>query len=161
MSVRLEPFLSDRLFHLLGGEHLDENLSKIILLITVDEKGWPYVAILSYLETIAPDRRNIRIAPWNISTTSANMRRNGKATLVVVDQEMAYYIQGTARELVRDLEDFPGTAKVNVRIECILEDKALDYEGSARITTGIRFENPQMDSAYIERGKQVLALLRI
>ncbi len=159
MSVRLEPVLSARLFDLLDGHELDRNLNKVLVLVTVDEQGWPYAAMLSYLEVIAPDRTNLRLAPWNNSTTTGNLRRNGKASLLVVDDGLACYVQGTATELARDLEGFPGMAKVNLRIESVLEDKALDYEGSARITTGIRFENPQMDAAYIERGRQVLRAL--
>ena len=160
MSVRWGPKLPDDLFRLMNGEHLDEHLNKAVLLITVDEGGWPYAAILSYLEVIAPDRSTLRLAPWNNSTTTANLRRNGKATLLVVEEGMAYYIQGTATELRREMEGFPGMAKVHVQIESILQDNAWDYEGSARITTGIRFENPQMDAAYIERGRRVLAALR-
>ena len=160
MSKRLDPKLPDRLFDLLNGENLSPNLNKVIVLVTVDRKGWPYAAILSYLEVLAPDRTNIRLAPWSNSTTTANIRSNGKVTLLVVDENMAYYVQGTGTELARDMVGFPGMAKVNVQIESVLEDKALDYEGSARITTGIRFENPQMDAAYIERGQQVLAGLR-
>ena len=160
MSVRLEPKLPDDLFDRMNGEHLDEHLNKVVLLITVDEGGWPYAAILSYLEVIAPDRSTLRLAPWNSSTTTANLRRNGRVTLLVVEEGMAYYIQGTATELRREMEGFPGMAKVHVQIEAILQDNALDYEGSARITTGIRFENPQMDAAYIERGRRVLAALR-
>ncbi len=160
MSKRLPPVLPARLRRLLGGGNLSENLNKVLVLVTVDENGWPYAAMLSYLEVIAPDETNIRLGPWNNSSTTANLRRNGKATLLVVDEGLACYIQGTAAELSRDLDGFPGMAKVNLHIESILEDKALDYEGSARITTGIRFENPQMDAAYIERGKAVLAALR-
>ena len=144
MSKRLDPKLPDRLFDLLNGENLSPNLNKVIVLVTVDRKGWPYAAILSYLEVLAPDRTNIRLAPWSNSTTTANIRSNGKVTLLVVDENMAYYVQGTGTELARDMVGFPGMAKVNVQIESVLEDKALDYEGSARITTGIRFENPQM-----------------
>ena len=73
---------------------------------------------------------------------------------------MAYYIQATAEELSRDLDGFPGMAKINLRIESILEDQALDYEDSARVSSGIRFENPQMDAAYVERGRKVLQVLR-
>ena len=160
MSLRLPPSLPDRLFHLLHGEHLQENLNKVALLVTVDEKGWPYVAILSYLETIAPDRGNLRLAPWNNSTTTANLRRNGKVSLLVVEEGIAYYIQGTATELCREMERFPGMAKIHIQIESILQDNALDYEGSARITSGIRFENPKMDAAWVERGRRVLAALR-
>jgi hypothetical protein len=160
MSKRLPPVLTERLNGLLNGEHLDEQLNKVLLLVSVDEGGWPYVAMLSYLEVIAVDASNLRIAPWSNSTTTANLRRAGKATLVIVDEEMAYYVQTTARELGRELEGFSGMAKINLQIESILEDKALDYEGAARVTTGIRFENPDMDATYIARGRRVLEALR-
>ena len=160
MSKRMPPVLTERLKLLLNGERLEEQLEKALLLITLDESGWPYVAMLSYLEVIAADDSNLRIAPWNNSTTTANLRRAGKATVIVVDEEVAYYIQATAQELCRDLEGFPGMAKINLRIESILEDKALDYEGAARVTSGIRFENPDMDASYIERGRKILNTLR-
>jgi len=160
MSKRLPPVLTDRLNGLVNGERLDEQLRKVLLLVSLDEAGWPYVAMLSYLEVIAADRGNLRIAPWSNSTTTANLRRERKATLIVVDEEMAYYIQCSAQELERELNGFPGMAKINLRIESILEDKALDYEGAARVTTGIRFENPDMDAAYIARGRRVLDALR-
>ena len=160
MSVRLKPVLPDDLFGLMNGEHLDRHRNKVVLLVTVDEGGWPYAAMLSYLEVIAPDRSTLRLAPWNNSTTTANLRQNGKVSLLVVEEGIAYYIQGTATELCREMEGFPGMAKVHVEIESILQDNALDYEGSARITTGIRFENPKMDAAWIERGRRVLAALK-
>ena len=160
MSKRLEPILPDALFALLNGERLDQHLNKVLLLITLDSAGWPRAAMLSLLDVIAADRSNLRMAPWNDSTTTANLRRNGKVALLVVDESMAYYIQGTATELSRDLEGFPGMAKINLRIESILEDAALDYEGAARVSTGIRFDNPSMDAAYIERGRRVLAALK-
>ena len=160
MSRRLEPVLPDRLFRLLSGEQLDQQLGKAILLVTIDDNGWPYPAMLSFLEVIATDRENIRMAPWNNSTTTENLRRQGKAALLIVDEGLACYIQGSATELQRDLEGFPGMAKINLKIDSILEDNALAYEGSARITSGLLFENPQMDAAYIERGRKVLEALR-
>jgi hypothetical protein len=50
-------------------------------------------------------------------------------------------------------------AKMNIRIDAVLEDQALDYEGAARVSTGIRFENPDMDAAYIARAHRVLQAL--
>ena len=160
MSKRLPPHLPDRLWEMLNGEHLEDHLSKVLLLITLDERGWPYTAMLSFLEVVAPDRANIRIGPWNNSTTTANLRRNGKFALLFIDEGLAYYIQATAQELSAQVEGFEGIAKINARIESILEDKALDYEGSARVTTGVRFENPAMDAAYINRGRRLLEELR-
>jgi hypothetical protein len=160
MSVRLQAILPEDLFERMNGEHLDRRLDKVVLLITVDEGGWPYAAMLSYLEVVAPDRSTLRLAPWNNSTTTANLRRNGKVSLLVVEEGIAYYIQGTATELCREMAGFPGMAKINIQIESIFQDNALDYEGSARITSGIRFENPMMDAAWVERGRRVLAALR-
>jgi len=160
MSKRLPPALPDRLYDRMNGNLLSQQLNKVLLLITLDAAGFPYVAMLSFLEVIAVDRNNIRIAPAADSTSSANLRRDGKATLIVVEEEMAYYIQATANEISPALPGFPAMAKMNLHIESILEDKARDYEGAARVSTGIRFESPQMDAAYIERGRQVLAALR-
>jgi len=160
LSTRLEPLLPQRLVPMFDGSRLDEHLDKAFLLITLDERGYPYAAMLSLLEVIAVDRENIRLAPWNNSTTTANMRRNGKVTFIVVDTELAYYIQGTATELAHELAGFPGMAKINIRIDAVLQDKALNYEGAARVVTGIRFENPDMDAAYIERAQRVLEALK-
>jgi hypothetical protein len=41
-----------------------------------------------------------------------------------------------------------------------LQDNALAYEGAARITSGIRFENPDLDEARIDHGRRVLEELR-
>ncbi len=160
MSVRLKPELPDELFALMNGRQLDRHLNKVVLLTTIDEEGLPYGAILSYLEVIAPDRKSIRLAPWSNSTTTGNIRRNGKVALLVIEEGLAYYIQGIATELAPEMEGFPGMAKIHVRIESILQDNALAYEGAARITSGIRFENPDLDAGRIEQGRRVLAALR-
>jgi len=159
MSVRLGPELPDELFNLMNGGQLDRHLDRVVLLVTLDEGGWPYGAILSYLEVIARDRRTLRLAPWTNSTTTGNLRRDGKVALLVIEAGLAYYVQGTAAELEREMEGFPGMAKIEVRIESVLQDNALDYEGAARITSGIRFENPDLDAGRIEHGRRVLAAL--
>lgn len=159
MSKRLEPLLPEKLAPMFDGTLAETHREKVFLLITVDERGYPYVAMLSLLELVALDRANLRLAPWSNSTTTANMRRNGKVTLIAVDTELAIYIQGTASELAAELPGFPGMAKMNIRIDAVLEDKALDYEGAARVSTGIRFENPDMDAAYLERARAVLQAL--
>jgi hypothetical protein len=160
LSVRLKPELPDDLFALLSGEQLEQQLNKVILLITIDADGLPYGAMLSHLELIAPDRETVRFAPWNNSTTTANIRRNGKVALLVIEEGLAYYIQGTATELAREMAGFSGMAKIELRITAILKDNALDYEGAARITSGIRFENPDLGAARIEQGRRVLEALR-
>ena len=160
LSKRLEPLLPELLLPIFDGTMPEQHRNKVFLLITIDEQGYPYVAMMSLLELLALDRSNLRLAPWSNSTTTANMRRNGKVNLIVVDTELAYYIQGTASELAPELAGFPGMAKINIRIDAVLEDKALDYEGAARVSTGIRFENPDMNAEYLDRARGVLQALQ-
>ena len=77
MSKLVGVQLPDDLYQRLLGNDLEQNAEKVILLATVDEGGWPHLAMLSYLEVIAKDQRNLRLATYNSSRTTRNMRANG------------------------------------------------------------------------------------
>ncbi|MBI4213805.1 MAG: pyridoxamine 5'-phosphate oxidase family protein [Chloroflexi bacterium] len=159
MSTRVGSELPTPLLEFFDGAHFEDHRDTAFTLVTVDERGWPYVAMLSLLEAIAPDRRNIRLGLYNNSATSANLRRDGRTTLIVVDEGMVYYVQGTAEELSGDLPGFEGITKVNMRIESVYEDRARDEEGNARVTSGIRFRIDQMDADRIQRARNLRAAL--
>ena len=95
VGSELPPDLMARL----SGRDLQPVASKVIQIVTIDEGGWPHAALLSYFEVVAADRRRVRLASYANSTTSANMRRNGKATLIVIDARIVYYVKAHAVEL--------------------------------------------------------------
>ncbi len=120
MSRLVGGELPDDLYRRLSGQQLDAHAGTAILLCTVDSQGWPHAAMLSYLEVVAKDRGNIRLAAYNDSATTKNMRRNGKLTLLIFDERVAYYVKGTAEELKSKMECSASNAKLNLRVEAVL-----------------------------------------
>src|ERR1700674_2275875 len=124
----------------MAGNNLQAFAEKAILICTVDPQGCPHPAILSYFEVIAKDDRNIRLAVFKDSTTTANMRRNGKLTVLIIDERVAYYIKGTVEELDREMACAPQNSKLNLRVEQVLADEANEeFEPGAYVTSGITY----------------------
>lgn len=142
--------LTEDLYRRLCGESVAEHASKVILIHTVDEKGWAHPAVLSYFEVVAKDRRNIRLATYKTSKTTENMRRTGKVTLSVFDERVVYYIKGTASELARGMRSAPHNSKLNVVVEEVLVDQADPVlEPGAYIASGITCVNPNPPSTAV------------
>jgi hypothetical protein len=129
------------LYQRLAGNNLQSHAEKAIVICTVDVNGWPHPAMLSYFEVIAKDDRNIRLAVYGDTTTTNNMRRNGKLSMVIVDERVAYYIKGTVEELAGKMTCSPQNAKFNCRVEQVLADEANEeYEPGSYITCGILYK---------------------
>lgn len=142
--------LTEDLYRRLSGQFIGEHANKVVLIHTVDEKGWAHPAILSYFEVAAKDRRNIRVATYNTSRTTENIRRTGKVTLSIFDERVAYYIKGTASELAREMRAAPHNSKLNVVVEEVLVDQADPVlEPGAYIASGISVVNPNPPAAAI------------
>jgi hypothetical protein len=155
LGAKLVPDLQDRL----SGANLDRSAGKAILLLTVDAEGWPHPAMLSYCEVAAKDAQNVRLAVYSSSTTTANVRENGKLTAVIVDERVAYYIKGTGSVLAPAMTAARENAKLNLRVEHVLADHPDPrFERDAYISSGITYRNPDRASA-LDRAHRVLAEL--
>ena len=131
------------LYSRLRGNDLEEYADKVILISTVDGKGWPHPAMLSYFEVVALDRRNLRLATYKASGTTDNMRREGRATISIIDERLAYYIKGSVRVLKREMICTPHNAKLNMRVEQVLKDEANEeYEPGAYVSGGVTYRSP-------------------
>ena len=148
--------LSDDLYRRLAGNDLETCAEKVILICTVDANGWPHPAILSYFEVIAKDRRDIRLATYKNSNTTENMRRNGKLTVLVIDERVAYYIKGHAEELERAMNCSPHNSKLNLRVEQVLADDAdQQFEAGMYVAGGITYKSPNL-AAERQKAKEIL-----
>ncbi len=107
----------------------------VILLATSDKEGWPHIAMLSNWEVFAKDGTNIRVAAYDSSTTTANLLRNGRATLALIDRGMTYYVKGKATLLKRNAESDAYNSIFKIRVSEVLEDKLL----GTKITSGITY----------------------
>jgi hypothetical protein len=115
---------------------------RAIVISTVDDNGWPHPALLSYREVSAPDPTTLQVVTFDGTHTTANMRSNGKLTLIFVDERMTYYVKGSATEIPSE----PGAsfATMTVAVEQVLEDAPGDGEEGTSITSGITFDETRL-----------------
>jgi hypothetical protein len=156
MSKSLGDELNDDLCRRLSGENLEACAEKVILIATVDDRGRPHPAMLSCFEVVARDRRNIRMATYKNSGTTENMRRNGKATISIIDERVAYYIKGSVGELKREMLCAPHNSKLNLRVEAVLADEANEeFEPGAYVSSGVTYHSPSRTEQLL-RAREVL-----
>lgn len=160
MSKSIGRDLPSHFLERLSGVRLQDVADRVVVVCTVDERGFPHAAILSYAEVVAVDSRTIRMAVYGGSGTARNVRRDGRLTLLVIEPEFVYYIKGTAAELTASMRCSPHNAKLSLSIDEILADSAdAGFEPDARIASGIRYVNPDREQQ-LARGRQVLEELR-
>ena len=145
MSKFVDDRLPDTLRAWLAAEAF-ERVGTAIVICSVDEHGWPHPAMLSRLEVVARDGRNVRLATDVGSRTTRNLKANGKLTLVLVDAEAVHYVKGDVLLLEPSLRSAPNFAKFNLRVDSVLADNPRDYE-NARILSGITVERDGVDPA--------------
>ena len=149
------------LLPLLDAQDLPARAGKASLVSTIDARGRPHPALLSYGEVVAIDARRLRVATYRSSGTSENMRRSGHLTLCLVEAGMAYYLKTHAVELESPWPRFPVLARFEATLEQVLVDQAReDVEPGARITSGIAFDTAKPIGTLIAEWETVLNALR-
>jgi len=139
MSQLLGKELTEGLLSRLRGKDVAAQMGKAIVIVTVDESGWPHPAMLSYYEVVAKDRSRVDLAVGKTSTTARNLRSTGKITLLITDSGINYYVKGSAREIKDSMDGVPFMSLFRAEIEQLLEDQ----EPDAAITSGVTFSRPQ------------------
>lgn len=140
MSTLIGSQLPDELFELMTRK--DERLGKVIVMATVDDKGWAHPAMASYYELVAKDPGHIHLAVGRNSTTEKNLKRTGAITLVVTDHRVNFYLKGQGRQLREQLADTP-FCLFQVNLHTVLEDQ----DPAATIVQGIKYQWDQSTKA--------------
>lgn len=157
MAASLGPALpATRLGQLGVQAAVDRSL--VLPICTMDDAGFPHVALLGAWEVVALDARRLRLAVATGSRSAANMRRDGRATLLIIDSAAAHYVKLTVTEARPAMRAAPWNAAFDARVADVLEDAAdPSREAAARITSGIRCET---DAAGDHARAAVLSELR-
>ena len=110
----------------------------VLPLCTVDDAGFPHVALLGSWEVVALDAGTLRMAVAGTSRTARHLRRDGRATLLLVDASGAHYVKLSAREVAPAMHGAPRNARFEARVEDVLAD-AVDPagEGTSHLLHGI------------------------
>jgi len=135
MSKNLGATLPEDLLDFLSSTEPGEKFKQVILFSTTDEDGWPRHGLLSAREVFAKDSKRLLLLLYSNSHSSANLQREGKISIVLVNPNMSYYVFCTARPL-SSLPDAPSETLFELTVERVLEDSL----ATARILTGITFE---------------------
>jgi flavin reductase (DIM6/NTAB) family NADH-FMN oxidoreductase RutF len=137
MSRFVSEHLPEELGRTLALDRALARADRAIVVCTVDEHGWPHPAMVSSLELVVRDPRNIRFALHAGSRSVRNLRANGRLTAIVVEAGTAYYIKGDVLERTASLAAAPAQAAFNLRVDSVLADQPGEYE-SATIVSDLR-----------------------
>jgi hypothetical protein len=129
---------------LLDGTKLGERVGVTVQLLTVDEAGWPRVALLSVGEVVALGPSALRLALWPGSHSTQNLTRTGVGTLALVHGGAAHSIAIEAARLPDLAEPSPRAV-----FDAAVHEYRSDQVPYATLTGGIAFE--LADSASVLR----------
>jgi hypothetical protein len=139
VSRSLGAALPDDLRHALSQSDLAARLGRALPLLTVDAQGHPHPMLCTYVEILAESAQVLRLVIGAGSGSARNLEARGAATLLIVEPERVVYVK--CRAAGAPLVAGP-LVRFALRIEDVLEDSALAWEGGAHITSGIVYAPP-------------------
>ena len=158
MAKRRSSELTEDLVARLGGAGVDALAGEAIVVCTVDPEGWPHPAMLSYFEVVARDTRTLRLAVYTNSSTCANMRERGRATLILAGPGLVCSVRGTVAELAPAMREASYNAKLELHIDQVVFDEPPpELEPGVGVTSGIMY-SPRTPEALV-RARAILSEL--
>jgi hypothetical protein len=143
--------MSVDVFDLLNGEDLVSKQGEAMMLVTVSEDGWSNTAMISVGEIVAISKSDLRLGLWPTTTTTRNIIRTGKATLILIYNGKVHYI----RLLLERIEVLPAAHYERERFAARIVSFREDVAQYAEITSGIQIAlNSPVE--VVERWKQTV-----
>lgn len=93
----------------LDGNNLPSKPTTAIRLSTVNEEGWSHASLLSAGEVLALPNARIRFAISPRSSTTANLLRDGRLTIVVPFEKGVCEMRMRAQQIDKEIEGVPLT----------------------------------------------------
>ncbi|MCU7711344.1 pyridoxamine 5'-phosphate oxidase family protein [Priestia sp. JV24] len=143
--------MSNVVYELLNGQDLMHKQHEAMMLLTVGEDGWPHTAMISVGEIVAINRKELRIGLWPNTSTTNNIIRTSKATLVLIYKGKAHYI----RFSLKRLKEMPTACYPRERFSARVVSSREDVAKYADITSGIKIELKN-DKEVVERWHKTL-----
>jgi len=161
MSREVGSSLPRPLLDRLRGDDLAARVGFAVLILSIDEGGWPHPAMLSYGEMVALDSRRVRLAVHQRSGTAANLQRSRRITFCFVEANMTYYVKATVGLPPAPMQAFPHLARFEATVQSVLTDEARsDTEPGAIIVDGVRFSPGRPTAAVLDDWQRVVEGLR-
>lgn|GEM_PF-3201651 len=115
-----------------------------LAVLTLDESGWPHVAMAPGCVAVLPDV--VWVALGGSSGSLANVRRTGIVTLQIAGPETLYYIKGRATVVRPEMQIMAQEAALRVEVTEVLND----MESFVTITGGIGYRYRMMHDDFVQ-----------
>jgi len=135
MSKDLGSQLPDDLLKFLSSGTPPSKFNTVVVFTSMDEDGWPRHGLLSLRELVAKGPARLLLLLYSESGSTANLLRDGRTSLLLVNENMSCYVRCSARPLP-SLSEAPGETLFELTVERVQEDKI----PTARILSGVTFE---------------------
>ena len=145
--------LPPALLTLLDGSLPASHLYQAIRLSSVGENGWPYAAQLSLGEIVATSPTELLFAIWPESTTTQNLKREGKITLALVLNDAVIEIQALAVARPETLSEL-ALAVFRAEVKQVIAHRA-PY---ATVLSGLTFSLKDEAAAFTRWRQQIAGL---
>lgn len=136
MSRALEAIVPPALRDALEREPAGDGSDVTVLVLSVRDDGWPHLAMVGPGELVVVGERQLRLALWPGSTTTACLTASGQATLAAVIGGTSYVVRARTSR-VADVET-PLAGRL-ARFDAVVEAAAEDRAPYAVLESGVRF----------------------
>jgi hypothetical protein len=116
-------------------------------ILTVDQEGWPHIAISSC--AVAPRPERLLLPVGNTSSSLRHLERDGRCTLLVAAPGLLLYIKGSAVIIRRELASVPQEAAVGLDVTGVWSDEGRIWEMTGGLT--YRFVREPAEFAALEK----------
>ena len=137
----------------LDGNNLPSKPMNAIRLSTVNEEGWAHASLLSAGEVLALPNAKIRFALSPRSSTTANLLRDGRVTMVIPFEKGVCEMRMRAQPINKEVEGVPLTF-----FEAQIESIRHLVSAYADVVSGETFSLHEPDAVFERWYRQIAAL---
>jgi hypothetical protein len=134
MSRDLDPVVPPAVVAALEADPIPDD--GLTILVLTQRDGWPHVTMISRGEIVTAGPSVLRMALWHHSSIVGTLERDGRASLSLVVDGVAYLLRVTARRNGDLTTELGGTL---ARFDCAVEGVTADEAPYATIACGVTF----------------------
>jgi hypothetical protein len=156
MSTNLGPNLPDNLVTLFSGSDLKSKVGMACVLVTQGADSYPHPAIVTPGELVAGDSSTLRLALYQESSASRNLRERGVGTLCLAHEGAGYYVKADAGPFSANAPALEGLAVFTLKPRHVLKDA----EEGAEVTSGFRFKDLRGEEVLLSNWMPIVKALQ-
>jgi len=156
MSTNLGSSLPSELVDFFSGTNLQSKMGAAAVLVTMGADSFPHPMIVTPGEIVAGDADHLRVALYETSSATRNLRERRVGTLCHAQDGAGYYVKLEAEPFTSTDPALAGQAVFTLLPRHVLKDA----EEGAEVTSGFRFKDLAGDESRLAIWQPIVAALR-